>query len=351
MVGHSRLLMAAVVIPALVQLRPLSAQSQPEPLTLVVIDSLSRNPLPNADIADLTTGQHRITDERGRAYLSWPGGGKIRLRLRQVGYQPRQETLEKSATGGPITFAMSKVAYVLSNVRATGRCPTQADTTLLDLSVVALDQLKQAAEKYDQFRRAYPFEATVERRTAEVPPSGVVKRIMVATEKYKSEEFDSKYRPGDIIKRRLGEFQVPLLLISTLADSVFWEHHCFAARGFRWYQGDRVIRLEFSPSADVKGPDYKGSAVLDSATSMLLRVDFEIANVRRGDRPTRMVGYTTYMSPSPFVVLPDSTVSIWWLGKPDKIDPNKPDYAQSVHVEAVKYRKQTPPLYGEAKPR
>jgi hypothetical protein len=331
--------------------RPNLTARQPEPITVIVIDSLSRHALPNADVTDLTTGQHRITDEQGRAYLTWPSDGRMRLRVRQVGYQPRQSAIDKSATGRAVTIAMSKVAYVLSGVRSTGRCSTQVDTTLLGLSVVALDQLKQAAEKYDEFRRAYPFEATVERRTAAVPPTGIVKRIVVAKEKYRSEEFDSEYRPGDIVNRRFGDFRVPLLLISTLADSVFWQHHCFVARGFRWYQGDRVVRLEFSPTADVHGPDYKGSAVLDSATSMLLRVDFELANARRGDRPTRLEGYTTFMSPSPFVVLPDSTVAIWWLSDPQKSDSNNPDYAQSLHVEAVKYRKQTPPPYpGASRP-
>jgi hypothetical protein len=343
------MLIVAIAVPTLAQPRLRRLTPQPEPLVVTMIDSLSRVPLPNADITDLTTGQHRITDEHGRAYLNWPSDGKMRLRVRQVGYQPRQATLEKTAVGGAITFAMNKVAYVLSDVRATGRCATQVDSTLLDLSVVALDQLKQAAQKYDEFRRAYPFEANVERRSAAIPQRGDVKRIVVGKEKFKSEEWENRYRPGDIIDRRFGGFTVPILLINTLGDSVFWEHHCFLARGFQWYQGDRVIRLEFSPTADVEGPDYMGTAVLDSATSMLLRVDFHLANARRADKPTRLDGYTTFMSPSPFVILPDSTVAIWWLRNPDKDDWGKPDYAQSLHVEAVKYRKQTPPSYGDTK--
>jgi hypothetical protein len=349
MVGHRYLLIAVISISAFVNARHDTPRGQPDALTVIVIDSLSRMPLPNADIAELNGGQHRITDEGGRAYLSWPSNGKVRLRVREVGYQPRNETLEKSASAEAITFAMNKVAYVLSDVRATGRCSTQLDTTLLDVSVVALDQLKQSAEKFDEFRRSYPFEATVERRTAAVPEHGDIKRIYVASEKFRSDDWQTAYRPGDVIQRRLSGFSVPILQISTLADSVFWEHHCFVARGFGWYQGDRVVRLEFSPTRDVTGPDYKGSAVLDSATSMLLRIDFELTNSRSGTKPTRLEGYTTFMSPSPFVVLPDSTVAVWWLRNPATGDPSRSDYIQSLHVESMKYRKQTPPAYGAGK--
>jgi hypothetical protein len=347
---RSTLLLAAVAGPALVQPRVSPYFRQPELLTVTVVDSMSRRPLPNADIADLVSGQHRITDENGRASLTWPSDGKMRLRVRQVGYQPRQSVLERKATGGVITVAMNKVAYLLSDVRSTGRCATtQVDSSLLDLSVVALDQLKQAAEKYDEFRRTYPFEVTLERRTAAIPERGDVKRILVSKEKFRSENLESKYRPGDIIERSYRDFAAPILLLSNLADSVFWEHHCFLARGFQWYQGDRVVRLEFSPTADIKGPDYKGSALLDSATSMLLRIDFQLANVRPGHRPVQLVGYTTFTSPSPFAVLPDSTVAVWWLKARDNSSWERPDYVQSLHVEEVKYRKQTPPSYGDAR--
>jgi len=320
---------------------------QTQVLIVRVIDSLSRAPLPNADITDLATGQHRITDDHGRTSLSWPSDGKMRLRVREIGYQPRHATLERVAVSGEISFAMEKVSYVLPDVRATGRCSTETDTVLLGLSVVALDQLKQAAEKLNEFRRVYPFEATVERRSAAIPPRGDVKRIVVGKEQLRSEELVSRYRPGDVVERRFGGFSVPILNISTLADSVFWEHHCFRARGFGWYQGDRVVRLEFSPTNDVDGPDYMGSAVMDSATSMLLRVDFQLANAHRGDKPTRLDGYTTFMSPSPFVVLPDSTVAVWWTRNPEKGEWGKPDYAQSLHIETMKYKKELPPTYGE----
>ena len=322
---------------------------QPTPLVVTVVDSLSRQLLPNADVADLVGRQNRITDDQGRAYLVWPSDGKIQLRVRQIGYQPRQIELERSATSSGVTIALNRVAYVLADVRATGRCSTQVDTTTLGLSAAVLGQLKQAAEKYNEFRRAYPFEATMERRSAAVPGGGDIKRITVSEERFGSDKFEVRYRPGNVIERGFGDFTVPILFISTLADSVFWNHHCFVARGFESYKGDRVIRLEFQPTADVDGPDYKGAALLDSATSMLLRVEFELANPPRRNGPKKLDGYTTFMSPSPFVVLPDTTGAEWWLRNPDTDEHSRPDYIQLLFVKELNYRKGKPPSYAGAK--
>jgi hypothetical protein len=322
---------------------------QPGTVTVTVFDSLSRNPLPNADVADLASGQNRITDENGRAYLQLPSSGKLQLRVRQIGYQPRRVDFTGAPPGNAVNVALERVAYVLETVQSTGRCSTDVDSAMSGVSAIALGQLKQAAEKYNEFRRVYPFEATIERRTAAVPGDGDIKRMTVSEEKFGSEKFEVRYRPGHVIEGRFGEFLVPILFISTLADSVFWNHHCFAARSFESYKGARVIRLEFEPTADVDGPDYKGAALLDSATSMLLRVEFELANPPRRNGPRKLDGYTTFMSPSPFVVLPDTTGAEWWLRTPDTDEHFRPDYVQVLFMKDVTYKKGKPPGYSESK--
>jgi hypothetical protein len=239
---------------------------------------------------------------------------------------------------------MSKVAYVLSPVRESSRCNTTNDSSALDLSLAALDQLKQGAEKFDEFRKKYPFEATLERRSAAVPEKeGDEPQIYAVIEKIRSEKWELPYKPGSVIKYQYGGFAVPILFLSTLADSVFWEHHCFLATGFQSYQGKPVVRLEFTTRADTKDADYEGAVYLDSATSFLRRVDFHLTNLHERRGPTRMEGYITFMSPSPYVVLPDTTIAIWW--KRDVEDGNwgRPDFVQRLHLEEVKYRYQKPP--------
>jgi hypothetical protein len=324
---------------------------QPSTVVITVMDSLARYPLANADVIDLGNGQHRFTDERGQAYLPWPSDGKLRLRVRQVGYQPRERTLLRSEQPpAATTFAMTKVAYVLSTVRATSRCSTPGDTIhSSDLSMAVLEQLKQGAEKYNEFRKLYPFELTVEHRIAAVPRDSEPPRIIANTQKFLSDNYEARYKPGDIIEYTGRTFHVPILLLSTLGDSVFWDNHCFAAAGMQAYQGQPVIRLDFSPRADLIEPDYEGSAYLDSATSYLRRVDFHLTNLRDRRGPRRLEGYITFTSPSPYIVVPDTTIAFWWMRKVEKDNWGNPDYVQSLQLKELKYRKQKPPDNEKAK--
>jgi hypothetical protein len=341
---------AALLVIALLRLPPAilySAGRQPATVTVTVIDAGARYPLANADIIDLATNQHRFTDARGQTRLSWPTDAPLRLRVRQVGYQPLNRTLERAAVSDETTtFALSRVAYVISPVTATGHCVTTDDTVSLGLSVSVLDQLKQGAEKYDEFRRLYPFEATLERRTARVPETGPITYIVRENETFQSETWEPPYRPGNIVEySSYASFNAPLLSLSMLADSVFWENHCFIARGIESYRGARAVRLEFSPITDLGGPDWMGAALLDSATSNLLRVEFHLANLdtRKGLR--RLEGYQTFSSPSPFVIIPDSIGAVWWTRETSSDDPDlgRPDFAQSLHIESLKYRQAKPP--------
>ena len=318
-------------------------QQQPSIVVVTVIDSAAGYPLVNADVIDLSTGQHKFTDERGQARLTWPSDAQVRLRVRQVGYQPLQRTLRPTDSSTVTTFAMNKLVYVISPVTSTSHCITTADSASLDLALSELDQLKQAAEKYDQFRKLFPFEAIVERRTAAIPRMGIVKRITSTKEKFRSENWQVAYKPGDVVERGHGSFIVPVLFLSTVGDSVFWEHHCSIVRGVESYHGRRVVRLDFSPTTDVTGPDYAGTAFLDSTTSYLLRIDFHLTNLRTRNPPTRLEGYITFMSPSPFVMMPDTTVAIWWVRDVNDSAWGNPDFGQSLRIEDLKYRGESPP--------
>ncbi len=347
---HARsALAAALFLVALLRLPSAllySAGRQPSTVTINVIDAGGRYPLVNADVTDLATGQHRFTNELGQARLPWASDGQLRLRIREVGYKPVTRTLKRDAASAEATtFALSKVAYVISPVKATSHCVTTDDSASLALSVSVLDQLKQGAEKYNEFRRLYPFTASVERRTALVPEKGPVKRILREKEEFKSENWEEPYRPGDIVEYSRDGFKAPILFLSTLGDSVFWENHCFIARGIETFRDQRAVRLEFSPIPSLRGPDWTGSAMLDSATSQLVRVEFRLANLNPDKGLRRLEGYQTFRSPSPFVMIPDTVAAIWWTREKwvDARNPDRPDVAQSLRIDSLLYRKAKPP--------
>jgi len=127
-----------------------------------------------------------------------------------------------------------------------------------------------------------------------------------------SNEWGDRYFPGRVLQRTgARSWFVPMLFVSALADSAFWARHCFVARGVQEYGGRRVIRLDFSPAIDVNGAEWEGTALIDSAASVLARVEFRLTNLRDYGGPRRFEGYTVFTTPSPYIARPDSTVARW----------------------------------------
>ena len=92
-------------------------------------------------------------------------------------------------------------------------------------------------------------------------------------------------------------------------------------------------------------PEWEGSAWLDSAASVLRRVDFRLVNVRDPRAPRRYEGYTTFTVPSPYIAVPDSTVAWWWTQSVPTPSDDKfsADVLQFLTMRELAYRRATPP--------
>ena len=325
------------------------ARQQTPVLVVRVRESTSGRPLPNAEVIDLESNARRFTNADGEARLAWPAAGRLRLRVRQLGFQFVDRDLTRASERGAadsVTFALERVAYTLPDVATKeAGCSTDADATTKALAVLALGQLSMGAERYEAFRRAYPFEIRQKRRTIRFNLNGTARQITENTEEAHSKDWGERYAPGKVVDRSSRGFSVPLLFIAALADPVFWRYHCFSVHGVETLGADRVLRLAFVPMPTVSEPDWMGTAFVDSATSMLRRVEFQIAGLGDRDLPRRLEGYTTFRSPSPFIVIPDSTVAMWWRRDPtDSIDGwTGPDVAQVLQLLDVSYKKAKPP--------
>ncbi len=205
------------LVPALCASTTLGAQI---PSVLIrVIDSTSQQPLPNAEIIDRVTGVRRFTNAAGEASMP-RGADELALRGRQIGFQFID--LVVAASVDPVTFALARVAYVLPAVHTTttSACATETDPAAALLSASVLSQLRLGAERYEEFRRAYPFRVQLERRTGDVTSSGDVKPTRARLETEHSDRWGERYVPNRIVERFPLGFSVPILFLTALADSV-----------------------------------------------------------------------------------------------------------------------------------
>jgi hypothetical protein len=336
---------------------PVSAQSSSDQDVLIVrvISSVTHQPLVNAEVIIASTQQSSFTNELGQARLLRSSDAALNLRVRQIGFLfadrnvPRTSHPEQNAD--TVVVALEAVSYKLPKVATTASnsCGTTSDSISATLSALVLSQLRLGAERYDTFRQAYPFTALIERKTVSRDESGAMKALPIEMGNVESQKLDHTYAPGKVLNESFdGKFMVPILSVSSLADPAFWKHHCFVARDVESLGNDRVIRLDFAPTRATASPDWAGSAYVDSTTSMLHRIDFNLTGLRDRDIIQGLVGYTLFHAPAASISMPDSSMATWWFSAPIRNKELQPaDGLQSITVRKIVYRKSTP---ADAKP-
>jgi hypothetical protein len=295
---------------------PSAAANAASVLLVRVVDSLSRAPLPNAEVT--ADGRRALTDAKGEVRIQWPASGSVAIRVRQLGFRYVQRTLtrDRASTSNvdTVVVAMAHAAFALPQVAtvARARCREEPDSARRARSEAAMELLRFGAEQYGTFRRRYPFRLTLERRTESSDAGRTGTRVEKTSEETTSNEWGDRYFPGRVIQRTgSSSWFVPLLFVSALADSAFWDRHCFVARGMETHEGHRVIRLDFLPALGIRDAEWEGAAWIDSAASVLRRVEFRLTNLHDRDGPRRFEGYTVFTTPSPYIARPDSTLA-WW---------------------------------------
>jgi hypothetical protein len=320
-------------------------------LLVRVVDSTTRGAVPNAEIS--AQGRRGLTDVRGELRVLYPASGELQVRIRQIGFRYALRTFrhDPASRGAEDTAVVSlaRVGFALPQVvvRAERHCRETPDPSRAALTQASMELLRFGAEQFENFRRAYPFLFTLEQRTSVMAPAGVSRsKPKVQVDTITSNTWGDRYTPGRVVvQQSRDEYFVPLLFVASLADSTFWDLHCFVARGVESREGRRLIRLDFSPIRDVRDPDWEGSAWLDSARSVLARVDFRLTNLRGVIGPQRFEGYTVFSTPTPFIARPDSTVASWITGMaggpPGYVKPS--EGRQSLVIREVMYRDRKPP--------
>jgi hypothetical protein len=322
----------------------------PATLLLRVVDSASQLPIPNVEI---TAHERRgLTDVRGEVRVFYPEDGELLVRIRQIGFRYADRTFRRDpsrTTEDTAVVALARIGFALPQVvvRAERNCKEPVEPSYAALTEASMELLRFGAEQFENFRRAYPFDFALEQRTSVALSFGVARpRLRPRIDTLESNKWGDRYMPGKVvIQSGRDEYFVPLLFVSALADSMFWNRHCFAARGVESRDGRRLIRLDFSPTLDVRDPDWEGSAWLDSARSVLARVDFQLTNLRSAIGPQRFGGYTVFSTPTPYIARPDSTVATWITAAPTGAygELRRSGGTQMLLIRDVMYRGRKPP--------
>jgi hypothetical protein len=339
-----------LVVSATVASRSSSAPV-PAALLLRVVDSASHLPLPNAEIT--ASGRRGLTDALGEVRILWPENGELLVRIRQLGFRYADTTFRRDpgsrAEEDTAVVALAHIGWALPQVVVHGerRCKEASDAAHLALTQSSMELLRLGADQFENFRRSYPFDIQLETRTVfGATPGRLAPPRRVHVDTMASAEWGDRYTPGRVVQPRgRNEYFIPLLFVSALADSAFWSRHCFEARGVESREGRRMIHLAFQPTLDLDEPEWEGSAWLDSARSVLARVDFRLANLGGSGGPQRFEGYTIFSTPTPYIAMPDSTVATWITQTP--VGPygetRQSRGMQMLVIRGVEYRRRRPP--------
>ena len=179
----------------------------PLPMTLLVhvVDSASRLPLPNAEVS--SPRLRRLTDADGNVRFTWPAGGAISIRVRQLGFRFADRTLHRgtspTATEDTVVVALVPGAFALPQVvtEADKRCEATQDAAGLALSSSTMQLLRFGAEQYNTFKETYPFGVTLTRRTVRNPAIYGGPRVQEGKEVAESETYGDRYFPGQALLR------------------------------------------------------------------------------------------------------------------------------------------------------
>jgi len=336
--------MKALIASMLLFTAPVTCLGQATTFVVQVVDRVASRPIPNSEI-EINDGKIRfrqLADSAGvvrvRTPITWP----VHVRVRQLGFQPVERVVDQRDS---LVVALDRIVFVLPPVSTTEerRC-TSIDSATTQSAASALEQLRIAADRYHDFRNQYPFRVRQERRTITLDSSGKARTVRAHKEDATSDEWGDPYVPGEVLHREALGFSVSLLFVGSLADSAFWARHCFSVRGLASIGGQRVVRMDFQPADGIRDVDWRGTVSIDSATSMLRRIDFQLEGLHNGDMPRRLEGFTTFSSPSPYVSVPDSTIAYWWRrNAPAEGEPQIPEVVQLLHVTDIRFKKATPP--------
>src|SRR6185312_10752879 len=249
----------------------------------IVRDATTGQPLPFSVVDIRGRALQRFTSDSGRFRIAGLTPGPRVLRVRHLGFTPRELTIElRAGQDTAVAIRLTAVAVNLAAmpIHASAACDDPGPPRAADDSAFAavFTQLRENAEQYNLLATAYPFAALIARSLSLEQHDGDLEVKNTDTVVFRSDH-EWPYRPGQIVTEstdpRLtggrGDFVMHIPTLDVLADSAFLANHCFGNAGLQTVDGVSLVRIDFRAAERIDTPDVDGSMYLDPKSYQIRR--------------------------------------------------------------------------------
>jgi hypothetical protein len=272
---------------------PATAQVPAGTLTGVVLDSLTGAPVPYALII-AGDGRRLFASDAGRFTLVGLPGGRLDLRIQQIGYRGTTVTLLPAGEGrgseGSLVIRLLRQPLVLPELMV--RAPDCQAPGRDGATGTLLDEAFRNAERLLTLQKDYPYLSRIEEISRVRDNHGTLLEEKIDTILFDSRAL-SGYRRGRVLGRaggRSGRESATYFSPADLAGKEFRDHHCFWFAGSDQADGVPAYRIAFRPLRSVRSVDWEGSLVVDSASLHLLRSEAHLVNLPENGTGFRQAG-------------------------------------------------------------
>ena len=277
----------------------------------------------------VSPGEPQFTSEEGKYRFIAPSPGRYQVRVKHLGFTALDTVVAVTGQGHlDVTIMLRPVALRLSAVEVREKNSCRSARTPGSNLYIALEEFRKNAERDQLLRNSYPFTYRLARRYSSVD-EGMFGRRSV---KHDTVSFGSvttnRYRPGDVFipanSNERGGQEVRIPSLADLADEEFLRNHCFSYAGMATVGSVRAYRIDYSPIREISGPDFEGSAYLDSATYMILKAEFRLTRPDRASPPILGLRVTTtFRELLPGLPLFDTIRGVQPVGRTELIEDQK----------------------------
>lgn len=218
-------------------------------------------------------GRERYTTAQGSFAFFGLAPGTYRLRVKHLGYSPRDVELSLAEQRSEVRVELTRIAVRLAAVRVVAReectSPGPPDAAAFPELATLFGQVREAAERMRLLVDRYPYRYYVERSFYDQLRNGESRLVSLDTVGFQSDH-GWRYRPGRMISAvgdgRRREYVLNLPGLVDVVDSAFLANHCFRYAGIDTLGGRMLLRIDFYAAKRLRGPDVDGAVYLDTAS-------------------------------------------------------------------------------------